>query len=113
MYPYAVKACELVRGEGIDTDLIKLDKIAPLDIEPIAESVRETKNLLVIEDVISRACVGEEISSRLNCMNINLNKLLFLNYGNGIVRQGANADLMKQYGMDPESIAQKIKDIVK
>jgi 2-oxoisovalerate dehydrogenase E1 component len=46
----AVAAAELVAGEGLSVEVIDLRTVAPLDLEPVLESVARTSRLLVAHE---------------------------------------------------------------
>ncbi|HLK90089.1 MAG TPA: transketolase C-terminal domain-containing protein [Polyangia bacterium] len=50
LVPYVKEACDLLRGEGIQSRLLNLRTVAPLDEEAIAETASRCPLLLVVED---------------------------------------------------------------
>ncbi len=46
----ALDAAEALAAEGVDAEVIDLRSLVPLDREAIAESVRKTRRLLVVDE---------------------------------------------------------------
>lgn len=46
----ALGAADLLAGEGIEAEVIDIQVLRPLDVTPIATSVRKTNNLVVVEE---------------------------------------------------------------
>ena len=63
MVSQAMKAAEVLAGEGIDVEVIDPLTLVPLDMETIVNSVRKTNRLLVVEGGPKRGGVGSEIIS--------------------------------------------------
>ena len=61
----AVAAAEAVASEGISVEVIDLRTVAPLDIEPILESVTKTSRLLIAHEAVESGGVGAEVAARL------------------------------------------------
>jgi 2-oxoisovalerate dehydrogenase E1 component len=62
----ALEAAEVLAGEGIEAEVIDLRTIAPLDVETVAESVRKTHRLLVIDEGWPMMGVGAELGQAMN-----------------------------------------------
>jgi transketolase len=50
LVPYAKEACDLLRAEGIESRLLNLRTVAPLDEEAIVETATRCGQLVVVED---------------------------------------------------------------
>ena len=98
-------AAQLLKVDGIDADVIKLDCICPLDPEPVLSSVRKTGRLIAAEEVCSSGCVGEKLLAAAAAEGILLKSARLINLGNGILPQGTTAELMKSSGIDAAAIA--------
>ncbi len=58
-------AAELLVEQGTGAEVVKLHRVAPLDVEPVAESVRRTGRLLVLEDCNENGSIGQQLASAL------------------------------------------------
>lgn len=63
MVPKVLAAADRLAGEGIDVEVIDPRTIAPLDTGTIAESVRRTGHLLVVDEDYAPCGVGAEIAA--------------------------------------------------
>lgn len=50
MVPRALAAAEILAAEGVEAEVLDLRVLRPLGVDPIAESVRKTGNLVVVEE---------------------------------------------------------------
>jgi pyruvate dehydrogenase E1 component beta subunit len=61
----AVKAADQLAADGIDTEVIDLRTLMPLDLDTIEESVRRTRRLVVSTEDYRHGSVGAEIAAAL------------------------------------------------
>ena len=57
--------CEALAAEGISVELIDPRTVAPLDTETIAESVRKTGRLLIVDEAFAPCGIGAEIAAQI------------------------------------------------
>ena len=62
---YAVKAAEELAGEGIDTEIIDLRTLRPLDMDTVLESVKKTGRLVTVEEGFPQSSVGDHVASQV------------------------------------------------
>jgi len=65
MVHFALQAAALLERDGIDAEVIDPRPLNPLDLPLIAESVRNTGRLVVVQECYPRASVGEDIIRRV------------------------------------------------
>ncbi len=63
MVETALKAAEILAGEGIDAEVINLRSLRPLDIDTIVASVKKTNRIVSIEEGWPTAGIGSEIAA--------------------------------------------------
>lgn len=61
----AMEAAEQLAGEGIEAEVIDLQGLSPMDVEPVIESVSSTGRLLVTHEATTSVGVGAEVVSRV------------------------------------------------
>ncbi len=61
----ALEAAETLAREGLEAEVIDLRTISPLDVEGVAESVRRTHRLLVVDEGWSAFGVGAELGQAM------------------------------------------------
>jgi pyruvate dehydrogenase E1 component beta subunit len=65
MVGLALKAAEILAGDGIDAEVIDLRTLRPLDVPTIVESVRKTHRLVTVEEGWGPMGVGAEVCARV------------------------------------------------
>jgi pyruvate dehydrogenase E1 component beta subunit len=63
--PQALKAAEMLEGEGVSVEVVDPRTIKPLDIKTIVNSVKKTNRLVIAEESHAFASVGAEISHQV------------------------------------------------
>jgi len=109
----AKKTCDILKERNISATLIKLNKICPIELSEIIQSVNSTGNLVVLEDCMSEGCVGQRVVSKLMEMGINNFKIKLFNVKDKFVKHGTVTELHKYLGLDSENVANEIYDMVK
>lgn len=102
-----LEAAEKLAADGIEAKVINIHTIKPLDEELIAEAAKETGKIVTVEEhsVIgglgSAVCdvVAEKAPAKV--MKIGINDT----YG----ESGPAVELVKKYGLDADSIYEKVK----
>ena len=61
----ALAAAETVSGDGISAEVVDLRTVAPLDVEPILDSVHKTSRLLIAHEAVVPFGIGAEIAARV------------------------------------------------
>jgi 2-oxoisovalerate dehydrogenase E1 component len=62
----SLEAAEILVNEGISVEVIDLRTIQPLDVETVADSVRRTHRLLVVDEAYAMFGVGAELAQAMN-----------------------------------------------
>ncbi len=105
-----LEAAEMLEKEGISAEIIKINKIKPLDIEAIRASVSKTESVIIAEESCSSGALSQEIIEKLHgCSEF---EYASLNLGEGIIKQGSIKELKSIYEIDAEAIAKRAKEIV-
>jgi 1-deoxy-D-xylulose-5-phosphate synthase len=104
--------CDLLQNENsVTAEVICLDQIAPLNIQPILDSVRKTGKLLVVEETAHAGCIGTDILAELSLTGISVSAKL-LNLGTGIVTHGDLKSLRRLTGLDAQGIYIAAKELL-
>lgn len=113
MVQRALKAAEVLDGEGIQAEIIDLRTIKPLDIDPIVESVKKTHRLLVVYEGCTTGGIGGEVISRIGESEafLYLDAPLF-RLGGADVPIPYNLNLERKATPQIENIISKVKEIV-
>jgi len=103
-----VKAAELLAEKGIKAEVLKLNRIAPLDIGCVLDSLRLTRRLLVLEDCFENGGVGQQLTSAAACAGIPLETVILKNLKGAFAPQGSVAELRSSLGLDAAGVVQAV-----
>lgn len=112
MVEEAVKARETLRLYGYDAEIINARYLKPLDNDTILKSVRKTGNLVTVEDNVTTGGFGSSVLNMLASNKIWGIKTLCLGWPDKFIEQGSMPELFAQYGLDSESIAERVRDFI-
>jgi pyruvate dehydrogenase E1 component beta subunit len=62
---YAEQAAEQLAGMGIETEIIDLRSLRPMDLPTVIESVKKTGRLVTVEEGFPQSSIGTEIATRV------------------------------------------------
>ena len=108
----ALRAKKMLDESGISAEIVKLWKIAPLDITLIEESVKKTDSMIVLEETFSGGCLGQEILSEMAQKGTLPRRIRLMNLGNDFVTHGKVSQLRKDRGIDSKSVYETAKELV-
>lgn len=108
----ALRAKKMLDESGISAEIVKLWKIAPLDITLIEESVKKTDAMIVLEETFSGGCVGEAILAKMAQNGTLPGKLKLMNLGDEFVTHGKVSQLREDRGIDAKSVYETAKELV-
>ena len=109
----SVLEAEKLCGEnGISLEIIKLPKLAPLDLTAISASVRKTGRLLIVEDTIEEGSAGQEILSQLALEGLHP-VCECINLGANVPPHGTIPELYQLLGLDGNSIYHRITEVMR
>ena len=106
MVNQALEATDVLHTHGIDARVVKINVINPLDIDAVLSACANCPAVVVAEDVCAHGCVGKDIlAARHEGVRIK-------NLGSGIVPHGSVGELLKNYGLDGQGIADTILEML-
>ena len=108
----ALAAAEELAKNNISAEVIKLNCICPLDGEKVLLSAAKTGVLLTVEDVCRSGCVGERLLALCAAEGVSLRRSKCINLGDGILENGAPADLKKKIGLDGPGVARAVMEML-
>ena len=109
---HSYSAAELLAEQGTGAEVVKLHRVAPLDVEPVAESVRRTGRLLVLEDCNENGSIGQQLASALVQSGAAPRKMVLKNLKTAFAPQGTVAQLRKLLGLDAGSVAEAVREML-
>ena len=108
----ALAAARLLEEKGTSAQVVKLNSIAPLDVDTVAACAQKTGRLIVAEECVDAGCVGRRIAAELALRGIGGVRLALVNLGDRFVQQGAVAELRQLCGIDGASIARRAGEVM-
>ena len=108
----ALDAGKLCSEKGISLEIVKLPKLAPLDLTAISASVRKTGRLLIVEETIEEGSAGQEILSQLALEGLHP-VCECINLGANVPPHGTIPELYQLLGLDGNSIYHRITEVMR
>ena len=112
-YPALLAAADRLEEAGCRPEIIKLNRLCPLDLEPVCRSVAKTGRLLVAEEVAAMGSVGERLCAGLAEAGVVPRAVRLCNTGRGFVPQGTVDQLRRLCGLDSQSLYEAAMEVWK
>lgn len=109
MVERAMYVAKKLKEKGIESEVINVRFLKPIDEKAIYTSIKKSRLIVTIEDgtiINGLSSAIKEIMVKYNLDNI---RLLSFAYPDEFIKQGSIEELEKIYGLDKESIIQKIE----
>lgn len=103
----ALEAAEELEKEGINAEVINIHTIKPLDEEAILTSAKKTGKVVTVEEHSVIGGLGSAVADVISAKNAA--SVLKIGVQDIFGQSGSGAELIKEYGLDSESILKKIK----
>ena len=107
----SIEAAKILNQSGISAEIINIHTIKPLDEKIILKSVSKTKCIVSAEEHNYLGGLGESIS-RVLSKNMPIPQE-FIATKDTFGESGTPAQLMKKYGLNSDSIVEKVKRVIK
>lgn len=111
MVSEAMAAAEALKGKGISAEVINMATIKPLDEECLIASAKKTGKVITVEEHSIIGGLGEAVCALLSEKCPTPVKRIGVNDEFG--HSGPGAELLKQFGLSAEHIAEVAEDFVK
>lgn len=110
MVSEALKAADMLKGEGIEAEVINIHTIKPVDVEAIVESVKKTCAAVTCEEHSVIGGLGSAVCEVIseNCPAIVKRVGVMDTFG----ESGKPAELLKEYGLTAENIAAAVREVL-
>ena len=106
----AMSAAALLHDRGVEAQVVKMNRISPLDEEKTCDFLGNKRCLLVLEDCLAAGCVGQQITGILGQRSAAPKQLILKNLGARVPDHGTVAQLYERYGLDASSAAAAIEE---
>ncbi len=108
----ALAAAKLLEEKGRSTQVVKLNSIAPLDVDTLAACAKKTGRLVVAEECVDAGCVGRRIAAEFALRGVSGVRLALVDLGDRFVQHGTVTELRALCGIDGASIARKALEVM-
>jgi 1-deoxy-D-xylulose-5-phosphate synthase len=105
----ALKAAEMLRGEGIRASVVNARFIKPLDEELIISLAERTRRMVTVEENVLAGGFGSGILECLSRAGVNEVHVRRIGITDEFVEHGSQAILRKKYGLDEEGVYKACK----
>ena len=106
-----LECAERLSVRGISAELVKLNRITPIALEPVIQSVKKTGRLLVAEECAPANSVGRRLAAGLMERGIPVGRLALVDTGPGFVTHGTAEQLRRLCGLDGESLYRRALEV--
>lgn len=107
----ALEAAKKLEADGINAKVINMATVKPLDEELVLEAAKETGKVVTVEE---HSVIGGLGSAVCDVLSEKLpTPVLKIGINDVFGHSGPAVELIKEFGLDGDSIAQKVKDFVK
>lgn len=110
MVSIGIEACKKLKSRGIEAGLINVRFIKPYDKESILSAATKVKKIVTLEDNVLEGGFGSVVDVVLAEAGVTDVKVLNLGWPDKFIEQGSTNELFLKYGLDSESIAERVCD---
>jgi len=103
-----IEACNMLEKEGFDIELINVHTIKPIDTKTLADSVRKTGKLLVVDEHQIHGGLGTAVFETLALSNVHYQAGIIA-VNDTFLTSGSPDELIEKYGFSADCIMSKIK----
>ena len=103
-------AAEILVSEGIEATVLRLTQINPIRIEEICSQMPASALVFVVEEVAGNCGIKEQLAYQLLQADSGY-CVKGVDLGNSYIQHGSVETLYDYYGLSPQKLAQKIKEV--
>ena len=107
-----LSAADTLAAEGIRVQIIKVNRILPLDDGAILASLKATGCLVTVEDACRAGSVGSVVLARSAAAGLTLKGVRQLDLGSGVVPHGSVEQLHADLGLNARGIAEAVREVL-
>ena len=108
-----LEAAKLLAAKGISAEVLKINRVIPVDGGPVLASARKTRRLLVAEEVTAPGSVGERLAAMLAEAAVPVKGVRLLNLGRKYITHGSVPQLRRLCGIDRNAIDANGEELVR
>ena len=108
----ALDAARILRESGTDITVIQITRMHPLPAEELKTALCGIGHAVILEDACGVSGIYASVLWEMTQKNLPCS-FTSLNLGSGFTGHGAIAQLHKYHGLDAESVAKHIREVLK
>ncbi|HYE67787.1 MAG TPA: transketolase C-terminal domain-containing protein, partial [Anaerovoracaceae bacterium] len=108
MVSVGIEACKKLKSRGIEAGLTNVRFVKPYDRASILSAAEKTKKLVTLEDNVLDGGYGAIVNKVLAEEGKRDVRVLNIGWPDKFIEQGSTAELFLKYGLDSESIAERV-----
>ncbi len=108
MVSIGLEACKKLRSRGIEAGLTNVRFVKPCDKKSILSAAEKAKYLVTLEDNVLEGGYGSMVNGFLAAAGKLDVKVINIGWPDKFIEQGSTDELFEKYGLDPESIAERV-----
>ena len=105
----AVEVFKILDSKGIKAGVVNARFIKPLDSKALLESASRTSLIVTLEDNVLAGGFGSQIAAAISDTDT---KVYSFGWPDKFIEHGSSDELFKKYGLDAESISERIINII-
>ena len=113
MVQNAMEAAEMLKKDGIDAGVVNIASVKPFDEKALLKDAMEVDLIITLEDNVLAGGVGEEVDSILAGHRADSDDRIAdhipMGWPDMFIEHGCTDELYENHGLDPESIAERIR----
>ena len=112
MIKSATAAADILKSDGIQAKVVRLSCVNPLPVNELVEQFAKVSHVVVLEEACTGSGIRESLAWELKKYIPNL-KVYGKDLGDQFVTHGNVDTLYKEYGLDGESVALYVQEVLK
>ncbi|GAB1475352.1 1-deoxy-D-xylulose-5-phosphate synthase [Bacillota bacterium] len=112
MVEYALDTAQRLENVGIDAEVINARFLKPMDMDRLVASLEKTGHMVTMEDNSVTGGLASSLLLLLSDRSIWNYKHLAIGWPDKFIEHGDTELLFKRYGMDADSMAEKVREFI-
>jgi len=110
---HLLDAADRLAEDGIQTEVVKLNRISPLVHDEVCAELGSRKILLVLEDAFGVGCVGQRLAAILAEHKQSPKQMILKNLEKTFAPAGSVAELEHSFGLDADGVVKAVQEVVR
>ena len=110
---HLLDAADRLAEDGIQTEVVKLNRISPLVHDEVCAALGGRKILVVLEDAFGVGCVGQRLAAILAEHKQSPKQMILKNLEKTFAPAGSVPELEHSFGLDADGVVKAVREAVK